>query len=165
MKHPQRISPFLWFNDEAEDAARFYVSIFANSKVTGTSRYGEEASEASRRPKGAVMTVAFELDGQEFVALNGGPQFRFSEAVSFLVKCGSQEEIDYFWSRLSEGGDEAAQQCGWLKDKFGVSWQVVPAVLEELMCGPDPAKAGRVMKAILRMKKLDLQALLEARDR
>ena len=122
----QRITPFLWFDSQAEEAASFYASIFKNSKIVSITRYGEEGAQASGRPKGTVMTVAFQLDGQEFVALNGGPYFKFTEAISFVVNCESQDEVDYYWEKLSEGGDEKAQQCGWLKDKYGVSWQIVP---------------------------------------
>ena len=158
----QRITPFLWFDDQAEEAAAFYTSIFKNSKITGTSRYGKQGAAVSGRPAGSVMTVTFELDGQEFVALNGGPLFKFTEAVSFVVRCESQDEVDYYWEKLSEGGDPKARQCGWLKDKYGVSWQVVPRVLDELLTDPDPEKSERAMKAMLQMIKIDIEALKRA---
>ena len=153
----QRITPFLWFDDQAEAAAKFYVSVFKNSKITGTSHYtGEEPSGQ----KGSVMTVSFELDGQEFVALNGGPRFKFTEAVSFVVNCETQEEVDYYWEKLSAGGKEV--QCGWLKDKYGLSWQIVPTVLGELLSDKDAAKSRRVMDAMLKMVKLDIKQLKQA---
>ncbi|HZS33942.1 MAG TPA: VOC family protein [Methylomirabilota bacterium] len=158
----QKITPCLWFDDQAEDAARFYAGIFPNSRILSTTRYGEAGHEIHRQPAGRVMVVAFELDGQTFTALNGGPLFRFNEAVSFQVSCETQEEVDYFWERLSAGGDEQAQQCGWLKDRYGLSWQVVPAVLPRLLADPDPARAGRTMEALLRMKKLDIAGLTRA---
>jgi len=158
-KVTQRITPFLWFDDRAEEAARFYVSIFPNSKIRSTARYDEGTAKAAQRPAGSVMTVAFELDGQEFVALNGGPIFHFTEAISFVVNCDTQAEIDDFWDRLSAGGEPG--QCGWLKDRFGVSWQVVPRALNRLLQG-DAARAKRVMAALLTMKKLDLAALERA---
>jgi predicted 3-demethylubiquinone-9 3-methyltransferase (glyoxalase superfamily) len=158
----QRISPFLWFDDKAEEAAKFYTSIFKNSKIINVARYGDAGAQVSGRPKGSVMTVAFQLDGQEFVALNGGPQFKFTEAVSFVVNCQTQEEVDEYWKKLSDGGQEV--QCGWLKDKYGLSWQIVPTVLEELMSDPDPKKAESVMKATLHMKKLDIKRLKQAYD-
>lgn len=164
MQDIQRITPFLWFDNQAEEAAAFYTSIFDNSGVTRTTRYSEESAEASGQSEGSVMTVAFRLDGQEFVALNGGPHFQFSGAVSFVVNCESQKEVDHYWDRLSEGGDPDAQQCGWLKDKFGVSWQVVPAALGELLSDPDPEASRRVMQALLRMKKIDLGVLTQAYD-
>jgi predicted 3-demethylubiquinone-9 3-methyltransferase (glyoxalase superfamily) len=155
----QRITPFLWFDDKAEEAANFYASIFKNAKVGKITRYSEESSTASGRPAGSVMTVAFQLDGQEFIALNGGPHFHFNEAVSLVVNCETQAEIDEYWKKLSAGGHES--QCGWLKDKYGLSWQVVPAALDKLLSGK-PEKSARVMKAILHMRKLDIQALLDA---
>jgi predicted 3-demethylubiquinone-9 3-methyltransferase (glyoxalase superfamily) len=158
----QRITPCLWFDDQAEEAAKFYTSIFKNSKVTSTSRYGEKGAKVSGRPKGSVLTVAFELDGQSFIALNGGPIFKFNEAVSLMVNCKTQEEVDYYWAKLSEGGDEKAQQCGWLKDRYGVSWQVVPTILQELMGSGDAARSERVMGALLTMKKLDIKVLEQA---
>lgn len=160
----QRITPFLWFDHQAEEAANFYVSIFDNSRVLTVTRYGEAGAKASGRREGTVMTVAFQLDGQQFVAMNGGPHFKFSEAVSFVVNCASQEEVDHYWRKLSAGGDPKAQQCGWLKDKYGVSWQVVPAVLAELLSDPDPEKSQRVMKAILQMKKIDIAGLKRAHE-
>ena len=158
----QRITPFLWFDNQAEEAARFYTSIFQDSRIVIVTRYGKEGAEASGMPLGTVMTVAFRLEGQDFVALNGGPHFKISEAISFVVSCQTQKDVDYYWEKLSAGGDEKAQQCGWLKDKYGVSWQVVPAVLGELMTDRDPEKASRAMKALLRMKKIDIAALKDA---
>lgn len=152
----QRITPFLWFDDQAEEAANFYVSIFDNSKIVGVTRYGE----VGPGPKGSVMTVAFQLDGQEFIALNGGPQFRFTEAISFVVNCKTQEEVDELWGKLSEGGEKV--ECGWLKDKYGVSWQIVPTILGEMLSDPDPARSQRVMKAMLQMKKIDIDGLKKA---
>jgi predicted 3-demethylubiquinone-9 3-methyltransferase (glyoxalase superfamily) len=157
-----RITPFLWFDDQAEEAVTFYTSVFPNSKVVTTTRYSKESAEVSGRPEGQVMTVGFQLDGQDFAALNGGPHFKFNEAISLVVRCRSQEEVDYYWSRLSEGGDEPAQQCGWLKDRYGVSWQVVPTELGALLGDPDPEKARRATQAMLQMKKLDLAALRRA---
>jgi predicted 3-demethylubiquinone-9 3-methyltransferase (glyoxalase superfamily) len=159
-KAMQRITPFLWFDHQAEEAATFYVSIFKNSRITRVARYDDQASKASGRPKGSVMTVAFELDGQEFTALNGGPLFKFTEAISLVVNCETQEEVDHFWEKLSAGGQEV--QCGWLKDRFGVSWQVVPTVLSEMLQDKDPEKSKRVMAAILRMKKISLEGLKNA---
>jgi predicted 3-demethylubiquinone-9 3-methyltransferase (glyoxalase superfamily) len=147
----------LWFDDRAEEAAKFYASIFKNSKIGKVARYGESGARASGRPAGSVMTVDFELDGRKFVALNGGPVFKFNESVSFIVNCETQAEIDHYWDELSAGGEEV--RCGWLKDKFGVSWQVVPAVLPKLMQGP---RAEKVMAAILTMRKLDIAALQRA---
>jgi len=158
----QRIAPCLWFDHEAEDAAKFYTSIFPNSRIVEISRYGEAGHEVHGRPAGSVMTVAFELDGQPFTALNGGPVFKFNEAISLQVSCETQQEVDHYWNRLCEGGDPNAQQSGWLKDKYGVSWQVVPRVLSELMRDPDPARSGRVMEALLKMKKLDIATLKHA---
>jgi predicted 3-demethylubiquinone-9 3-methyltransferase (glyoxalase superfamily) len=156
----QKITPFLWFNDQAEEAAKFYVSIFKNSRIKGTARYDGEAAQAAGRPKGSVMTVQLDLDGQEFVALNGGPVFKFTEAISFVVNCETQQEIDHFWEKLSAGGQEV--ECGWLKDKFGVSWQVVPTALGEMLQDKDPEKPKRVMAAVMKMKKLDIAALRNA---
>jgi len=158
----QRITPFLWFDDQAEEAVAFYTSVFENSKVLSTTRYSKESAEVSGRREGSVMTIAFQLDGQDFTALNGGPIFEFNEAVSLVVHCRSQDEVDHYWSRLSEGGDEKAQQCGWLKDRYGVSWQVVPTELGQLLSHPDPEKARRATKAMLAMKKIDLAALRKA---
>jgi predicted 3-demethylubiquinone-9 3-methyltransferase (glyoxalase superfamily) len=157
-----RIAPCLWFADEAEDAARFYTSIFPNSTVGQTLRYGKEGHEIHGRPEGSVLTVDFVLDGHPFTALNGGPHFTFNEAVSFQVICASQEEVDHYWERLGAGGDPAAQQCGWLKDRFGVSWQVVPVQVQELLSAADRAGAGRAMAALLRMKKIDIADLQAA---
>ena len=158
----QRIPPCLWFDSQAEEAAEFYVSVFDNSRIVSVARYGAEAAKVSGQPAGTVMTVDFELDGEHFVALNGGPLFSFTEAVSFMVSCQSQDEVDHYWEKLSAGGDESAQQCGWLKDKYGLSWQIVPAVLPELLSDPDPEKSERVMRAMLQMKKLDIEALRKA---
>jgi predicted 3-demethylubiquinone-9 3-methyltransferase (glyoxalase superfamily) len=159
-KVKQKITPFLWFDHQAEEAARFYASVFKNSKVGDITRYDEQASEAAGRPVGSVMTVAFELDGQQFTALNGGPQFKFGEAISFVVNCETQEEVDHFWERLSAGGQQI--ECGWLKDRFGVAWQVTPAILIEMLQDKDPEKAKRVMAAMLTMKKLNIDALKRA---
>lgn len=158
----QKITPCLWFDDNAEEAVNFYIYIFKNSKVLSITRYGEAGAEVSGRPKGTVMTVEFEINGQEFIALNGGPVFKFNEAISFVVNCGSQDEVDYYWEKLSEGGDEKAQQCGWLKDKYGLSWQIVPTALGKMLNDPDPVKSERVMKAMLQMKKLDIETLKQA---
>jgi predicted 3-demethylubiquinone-9 3-methyltransferase (glyoxalase superfamily) len=158
-KAMQRITPFLWFDDQAEEAMRFYVSIFKNSRVVSISRYGD----AGPGPKGTVMVAAFELDGQQLLALNGGPQFTFSPAVSFLVNCKAQDEVDYFWEKLSEGGEK--NQCGWLRDKYGLSWQIVPTVLGELMQDKDLEKSKRVMEAMLQMQKIDIAGLQRAYDR
>jgi predicted 3-demethylubiquinone-9 3-methyltransferase (glyoxalase superfamily) len=156
----QKITPFLWFDDKAEEAANFYVSIFKNSGIGKTTRYDEAGAAAAGRPKGTVMTIEFRLEGQEFVGLNGGPHFKFTEAVSFVVNCETQEEVDYYWEKLTEGGQEV--QCGWLKDKFGLSWQVVPTVLVKYLQDKDPEKAKRVMQAMLQMKKIDIQTLKQA---
>lgn len=158
----QTITPCLWFDHQAEEAAKFYTAIFKNSKIGPITRYGEAGREVHGQAPGTVLTVAFELEGQNFTALNGGPMFQFNEAISFQVHCETQEEVDYYWDRLSEGGDPKAQQCGWLKDKFGVSWQVVPSVLPELLSGPDAAKSGRAMHAMLQMKKIDIDKLNRA---
>jgi predicted 3-demethylubiquinone-9 3-methyltransferase (glyoxalase superfamily) len=158
----QKITPCLWFDDQAEEAVAFYSGIFRNSKVVKISRYGEAGQEVHGRPPGTVLTVAFELDGQAFTALNGGPVFKFNEAISFQVNCATQEEVDYYWEKLSAGGDDKAQQCGWLKDRYGASWQIVPVALVEMIADPDPGKAGRVMEAMLRMKKLDIAGLKRA---
>jgi predicted 3-demethylubiquinone-9 3-methyltransferase (glyoxalase superfamily) len=157
-----QITPCLWFDDQAEEAARFYTGIFRNSKITNVSRYGEAGHEIHGRPAGSVMTVAFELNGQAFTALNGGPVFKFNEAISLQVPCDTHEEVDYYWNMLSEGGDKQAQQCGWLKDKYGVSWQVFPEILVEMMNDADKKKSGRVMEAMLRMKKIDIGELQRA---
>jgi len=162
MARLQRITPCLWFADQAEEAARFYTGIFPNSKIGRIARYTTAGQETHQRPPGSVMTIEFELDGNQFTGLNGGPLFTFSEAVSFQVVCETQAEIDHYWTRLNAGGDPSAQQCGWLKDKFGLSWQIVPRSLAEMMADPDPNKSGRVMKAVLEMKKLDLDQLNRA---
>jgi predicted 3-demethylubiquinone-9 3-methyltransferase (glyoxalase superfamily) len=156
----QKITPFLWFDDKAEEAMNFYVSVFKNSKIRKVTRYGEAGAEVAGRPKGTVMTATFQLNGQEFVALNGGPQFKFTEAISFVVNCETQDEIDEFWEKLSEGGEQV--QCGWLKDRYGVSWQIVPTVLDEMMQDKDPKKTNRVMNAMLQMVKIDIKRLQEA---
>jgi predicted 3-demethylubiquinone-9 3-methyltransferase (glyoxalase superfamily) len=158
----QKITPNLWFADQAEDAAKFYTSVFKNSKIGRTSYYGKEGFEIHGMKEGTVLTIEFELDGQKFTALNGGPVFKFNEAVSFIVNVDTQDELDYYWEKLSEGGDKKAQQCGWLKDKFGLSWQVVPAKLGDMMQDKDPKKSQRVMKALLQMKKLDIGKLEQA---
>ena len=158
----QPITPCLWFDSQAEEAARYYTGIFKNSKIGTITRYGEAGREVHGRPPGSVMTVAFELNGQPFTALNGGPVFKFNEAISFQIMCRTQEELDHYWNKLTVGGDKQAQQCGWLKDKYGLSWQVVPAVLVEMMKDPNKEKAGRVMEAMLQMKKLDIAELERA---
>lgn len=158
----QRITPFLWFDGRAEEAATLYTGIFPNSKIVEVSRYGEAGREIHGQAPGTVMTVAFELDGQAFTALNGGPRFRFNEAISFQVNCSTQQELDDYWDRLSEGGDLNAQQCGWLKDRFGVSWQIVPSILTDLFNQSDRARVERIMAALLQMKKLDIRKLQEA---
>ncbi|NDU93152.1 MAG: VOC family protein [Ferrovum sp.] len=158
----QKITPFLWFDTRAEEAAGYYVSIFKHSKIGTVSRYGQEGREIHKQPEGTVMAVDFELDGQAFTALNGGPLFKFNESVSFQVHCDTQEEVDYYWEALSAGGDPKAQQCGWLKDKYGLSWQIVPTILGKLLSDKDAAKSGRVMKALLQMKKLDIAGLTRA---
>lgn len=159
----QKITPCLWFKDQAEEAMRFYVSVFKNSKVGRMTHYGEAGAKVSGRPKGSVMTATFEIEGQEFMALNGGPHFTLSEAVSFIVKCDTQKEIDTFWENLSEGGEKGV--CGWLKDKFGLFWQIVPTMLSEMMQDKDADKTNRVMEAVLQMKKLDVARLQEAYGR
>lgn len=159
---PQKITPYFWFDSQAEEAARFYTSVFRDAGIERVTRYGKAGVEVHGQPEGAVMTVTFRIEGQQFVALNGGPAFQFSEAISFLVSCDSQAEVDYYWERLSEGGDPGAQQCGWLKDRFGVSWQVVPAPLLEMLTAPDPERSERVMQAMYPMKKLDLATLVRA---
>jgi predicted 3-demethylubiquinone-9 3-methyltransferase (glyoxalase superfamily) len=158
----QKITPCLWFDDQAEEAAKFYTAIFHNSKITSITHYGEAGQEVHGRPAGTVMAVAFELAGQAFTALNGGPMFTFNEAISFQVSCETQEEVDYYWEKLAEGGETKAQQCGWLKDKYGASWQVIPNVLLEMLTDPDAEKSQRVMKSMLQMKKLDIAELQRA---
>jgi predicted 3-demethylubiquinone-9 3-methyltransferase (glyoxalase superfamily) len=157
----QKITPFLWFDDQAEDAVKFYTTVFENSNVGRILLYGEEAAKTSSRPTGSVLTIEFEIEGQKFVALNGGPQFRFNESVSFVVNCETQKEVDYFWEKLTaDGGEES--QCGWLKDKFGLSWQVTPTVLIDMLHDKDSEKAERVMKAMLQMQKIDIEKLKAA---
>ena len=157
----QRITPCLWFDDRAEEAAT-YTGIFPNSRIVTTTRYGKAGQEVHGRPPGTVMVVTFELEGQAFTALDGGPVFTFNEALSLQIHCQTQQEVDHYWNKLSAGGDERAQQCGWLKDRYGVSWQIVPRVLPAMLADPDPAKAGRVMEVMLRMKKIDLEPLRRA---
>lgn len=152
----QKIVPYLWFDNQAEEAAQFYTAIFGNSKIGSVTRYGE----GGPGPAGQAMSVAFELEGQEFFALNGGPQFKFTEAISFFVNCETQAEVDYFWGRLSEGGE--VQMCGWLKDKYGLSWQIVPTILGQMLNDPDPAKVKQVTEAMLQMKKIDIEGLRNA---
>ena len=158
----QRIVPCLWFADEAEEAARFYCGVFKNSRITSITRYGKAGFETHHRPAGSVMTVAFELDGQPYTALNGGPVFTFNEAVSLQVMCKNQEEIDYYWDKLGAGGDPKAQICGWLKDKFGLSWQIVPAIIGKMITDPDKAKRDRVMAVVMKSKKLNIAELRAA---
>lgn len=158
----QRITPFLWFDHLAEEAANFYVSVFPNSRITQETRYTAETARATGKPEGSIMTIAFELDGQPFTAINGGPIFSFTEALSLVVNCRSQAEVDHFWQALAQGGDERAQQCGWLKDRYGVSWQVVPERLIELLTDPNPARAMAVTHAMMQMKKIDIAALEKA---
>ncbi len=156
----QKITPFLWFDNQAEEAANFYTSIFNNSKIGNITRYDDESAKASGRPEGSVMTVVFQLEGQDFIALNGGPQFKFTEAISFSVDCKTQGEVDELWEKLSAGGEEGP--CGWLKDKYGLSWQIVPTVLVEMLKDKDAEKAKRVTHAMLQMKKLDIETLKRA---
>ena len=158
----QRIGPCLWFDHQAEEAAAFYVSVFKNSKIVSVARYPKAGQEIHKQPAGSVMTVEFELDGQPFTALNGGPDFKFNEAISLQVSCKNQEEIDHYWNKLSQGGDAKAQQCGWLKDKYGLSWQVVPAIMPELFKDHESPEAQRAMEALLRMKKIDVKELERA---
>ena len=159
-----KITPCLWFDSNAEEAAKFYTSIFKNSKIGNITRYGEAGFEIHRKPAGTVLTIEFEINGQAFTALNGGPMFQFTEAVSLMVDCKTQEEVDYYWEKLSAGGDPQARQCGWLKDKYGLSWQIVPAALSKWMQDKDPARTGRVMQALLEMTKLDIAKLQQAYD-
>jgi predicted 3-demethylubiquinone-9 3-methyltransferase (glyoxalase superfamily) len=159
----QKFTPCLWFDDNAEEAVKFYTSIFRNSKIKAVTHYGEAGAAASGRPKGSVLTVLFQLDGQEFLALNGGPHFKFSPAISFIANCGTQKEIDELWKKLSEGGE--TEQCGWLRDKFGVSWQIVPADIGKMMQDKDAEKTDRVMRAILQMSKIEIKKLKEAYER
>ena len=160
----QKITPFLWFDDKAEDAVNLYTSVFKNSKVGRVFRCTAEAAEKTGHPIGSVLTIEFEIEGQKFVALNGGPLFKFNESISFVINCETQEEVDYFWAKLTENGGEESP-CGWLKDKFGVSWQVTPTVLIDMLHDSDPAKAERVMQAMLQMKKIDIKALEDAYER
>jgi predicted 3-demethylubiquinone-9 3-methyltransferase (glyoxalase superfamily) len=162
MQRFQKITPCLWFDDQAEDAAKFYCSIFDHSRITAITYYGHAGFEFHGRPEGSVMTVSFELDGQSFTGLNGGPVFKFSEAISLQVNCQTQEEVDHFWGTLGAGCVPQSQQCGWLKDKFGLSWQIVPVALMEMMKAPDTKKSQRAMEAMLQMKKLDIAALQRA---
>jgi predicted 3-demethylubiquinone-9 3-methyltransferase (glyoxalase superfamily) len=155
-----RITPFLWFDSNAEEAVNFYTSIFKNSRIVSVTRYNDEAAKVSGRQKGSVMTIAFQIEGQDFTALNGGHAFSFTPAISFVVNCQTQEEVDHYWDRLTEGGEEV--QCGWLKDKYGVSWQIVPAALGKMLQDKDPEKSKRVMQAMLQMKKIDLNGLQQA---
>ena len=158
----QKISPCLWFDNNAEEAVKFYVSIFKNSKIGNVTHYGKEGYEIHKKKEGTVMTIDFEIEGQKFLALNGGPIFRFNEAISFQIYCETQDEVDYYWDKLTEGGDKNAQVCGWLKDKFGVSWQVVPNVLVKMLQDKDSKKTENVMRAMLQMQKLDINALTKA---
>jgi len=158
----QRITPFLWFDENAHEAVNFYVSVFENSRVVATTYYGKESALAGGRKEGSVMTIAFELDGQKFTALNGGPHYKFNESISLVVHCQDQSEVDSYWEKLSRGGDEQAQQCGWLKDRFGVSWQIVPTVLPQLLAQPDGDKARKTMQALLGMRKIDVSVLESA---
>jgi Uncharacterized protein conserved in bacteria len=158
----QKISPNLWFDDQAEEAVQFYTSVFRDARIGRVTRYTKDGVEYHQKKEGSVMTIEFIIEGQEFVALNGGPLFEFNESVSFIVNCESQEEVDYYWERLTEGGDEKAQVCGWLKDKFGVSWQVVPTVLNDMILDPDPEKVSRVLQVMFKMKKLDIAPLKAA---
>jgi predicted 3-demethylubiquinone-9 3-methyltransferase (glyoxalase superfamily) len=165
----QKITPNLWFNNNAEEAVNFYVSVFSqregvskNSQVEKISRYGKEGFEVHGQKEGTVLTIEFQLAGQSFVALNGGPDFKFNEAISFIINCEWQEEVDYYWEKLSEGGDEKAQVCGWLKDKFGISWQIIPTILPEMLTDSDAEKSQRVMKEVFKMKKLDIATLERA---
>ncbi len=160
----QKISPCLWFNSQAEEAVKFYTSIFKNSKLGRISRYGKEGIEIHKKPEGSILTIEFQLEEQSFLALNGGPEFQFNEALSLIINCDTQEEIDYYWGKLTEGGDEKAQICGWLKDKFGLSWQVVPTVLSDMLVEPVSEKSERVMREIFNMKKLDIATLKKAYD-
>lgn len=158
----QKITPCLWFDGQAEEAARFYTGIFKNSRIVNVSRYGEAGKDIHGKPSGSVLAVAFELDGHAFTALNGGPKFKFNEAISLQVSCETQKEVDYFWEELSAGGDERAQQCGWLKDRYGLSWQIIPTVLPALIADPDRQKSERAMEAMLQMKKIDIDGLKRA---
>ncbi|HEY3406356.1 MAG TPA: VOC family protein [Ohtaekwangia sp.] len=160
----EKITPHLWFDNQAEEAARFYTAVFMDSGIDAINHYTKAGRDVHKREPGSVMTVEFHLEGQNFIALNGGPIFTFNESVSFMVNCDSQDEIDYYWNKLSEGGNPQAQQCGWLKDKFGLSWQITPRELPELLTNADEEKAERVMEAMLRMKKLNIEELRKAAD-
>jgi predicted 3-demethylubiquinone-9 3-methyltransferase (glyoxalase superfamily) len=162
MANVQKITPNLWFDTQAEEAATFYTSVFKNSGIGRISHYGKEGKEIHGMPEGTVMTVEFFLEGQQFTALNGGPVFKFNEAISLVANCDTQQEVDSFWDKLSAGGDKSAQQCGWLKDKFGLSWQVTPGILPEMLVDEDPERSQRVFKAMLKMKKLDIRELKRA---
>jgi predicted 3-demethylubiquinone-9 3-methyltransferase (glyoxalase superfamily) len=157
-----KITACLWFDNQAEEAVQFYTSIFKNSRIGRITRYGKEGYEIHGKPEGTVMTVEFEIDGQPFTALNGGPVFTFNEAISFQVNCETQEEVDYYWEKLSKAGDEKAQQCGWLKDKYGVSWQIIPKILSDLVGDPDSEKSQKAMKVMLQMKKIDIETIKRA---
>lgn len=161
----QRITTNLWFDKQAEEAVQFYTTVFKKSKIGNVTHYVEEGFAHHQKPTGSVMTIEFSLDGQEFIALNGGPMFKFNEAISLIVNCKDQNEVDYYWEHLGDGGDEKAQVCGWLKDKFGVSWQVVPVVLNEMILDSDVAKVNRVLKAMFKMKKIDIATLEKAYQR
>ncbi|MDQ2994393.1 MAG: VOC family protein [Pseudomonadota bacterium] len=156
----QKVTPCLWFDDQAEEAAKFYISVFQNGAIEKISHYGKEGFEVHHKAAGSVMTVIFELNGEKYMALNGGPEFKFNESISLIVNCESQEEVDYFWEKLGAGGEKGP--CGWLKDKYGLSWQITPIILGEMMSDPDAEKAGRVMNAMLKMKKLDIKTLEQA---
>ncbi len=164
MANMQKITSNLWFDKQAEEAVNFYTSVFKNSQILRSTRYGKEGFEIHKMPEGIIMTIEFQIEGQKFVALNGGPLFKFNEAISFIVNCDNQEEVDYYWEKLSEGGDEKAQQCGWLKDKFGLSWQIVPSVLPDLLHDNDPEKSKLAMRAMLQMKKIDIKKLQQATE-
>jgi predicted 3-demethylubiquinone-9 3-methyltransferase (glyoxalase superfamily) len=162
MANIQKITPCLWFDDRVQEAAEFYIGIFPNSKIVNISHYREAGKAIHGKPAGTVLTVAFELDGQTFTTLNGGPNFKFNEAISFQVDCADQAEVDYFWEKLAMGGDPTAQQCGWLKDKYGVSWQIVPRVMIEMLNDPDAEKSQRAMAAMMKMKKIDIAEIKRA---
>ncbi len=162
METTQKITTNLWFDNQAEEAVNFYVSIFKDSKIGRVSRYGKEGFEIHHMPEGTVMTIEFWLNGQYYTALNGGPIFKFTEAISFIVNCKEQDEVDYYWNKLSEGSDEKAQRCGWLKDKFGLSWQIIPEALPRLLSSKESAKAQKAMHAMMQMKKIDIQKLEQA---
>ncbi len=162
MANIQKIAPNLWFDDQAEEAVNFYLSVFKNGSIKRVAHYGKEGQEIHKRPEGSVMVIEFEIEGQRFTALNGGPIFKFNEAVSFVVDCETQEEIDYYWNKLTESGDPNAQQCGWLKDKYGLSWQIVPTIMAELIGDQKTPQSHRAMRAMMEMKKLDIEKLRQA---